>query len=62
MESEFENWWNLHGIRHEAGDHKERARHAYEAGKASVTKPIEQDFWLDRLDRSTWGNQEETKS
>lgn len=54
---EFEAYWSTQGARFLADGHKERAQHAFEAGKASVTTPPDQDFWLDR---ATWG-EEETK-
>jgi TRAP-type uncharacterized transport system substrate-binding protein len=52
----FECWWDLEGARYSTGDHKERARHAWEAAlKTANVTPIAQGFWLDDLE------QEETK-
>lgn len=44
----FEHYWHLTGSRYNAANHKERARHAYEAGKNDTTPP-DQDFWLERM-------------
>lgn len=36
MSDGFEAYWALQGARYSTGDHKERARHAYEAGARSA--------------------------
>lgn len=50
MNDPFENYWQTVGCRYEAGsDHRERARHAYEAGRRSVAAPGEVN-WLEGID------------
>ena len=47
----FETYWSLEGARFSTGDHKERARHAWDAAlKAANVTPIAQGFWLDALE------------
>jgi hypothetical protein len=47
----FETYWALEGARYSTGDHKERARHAWEAAlKTANVTPVSQGFWLDALE------------
>lgn len=52
MSDTFEAWWATQGARYSTGDHKERARHAYEAGARSAA-PVDagRAQWLDVLER-----------